>query len=302
MLVVRAGALGDLLLLRRAIAALQAAGHRVQLLAPAAPGTALVGPGAGEVDAVLPWDGPEAAALLCGEDPGGPVTRALRSADAVVAFTRSASVLAAVSSRSRRLLAWDPAPPSGGPHASVWLARSLEPLGVDARSDPPPLVFTEAEHRDAEERTRGLPRAFVAVHPGSGSPSKNWPAERVAAVARRLAGDAPWLIVRGPAEKDRPVPDGAVDAREWPLRTLGAVLARAGVFLGNDSGVGHLAAASGAPTLALFGPTDPAVWAPVGRAVSTLRAPSRAVADLGVAEVVAAAGALRSAASGPPCG
>ena len=57
------------------------------------------------------------------------------------------------------------------------------------------------------------------------------------------------------------------------MRTLGAALSRAGLFLGNDSGASHLAAASGAPTLALFGPTDPALWAPVGPSVATLRAP-----------------------------
>ena len=90
------------------------------------------------------------------------------------------------------------------------------------------------------------------------------------------------------------MPDGAVLAREWPLRVLGAALARAGLFLGNDSGASHLAAASGAPTLALFGPTDSAVWAPLGRTVATLRAASHELTDLAVDEVVAAAEATRS--------
>ena len=71
-----------------------------------------------------------------------------------------------------------------------------------------------------------------------------------------------------------------------PLRTLGAVLSRAGLFLGNDSGISHLAAAGGTRTLALFGPTDPAQWAPVGRAVLTLRPASADLADLQVDGVV----------------
>ncbi len=60
-------------------------------------------------------------------------------------------------------------------------------------------------------------------------------------------------------------------ARALPLRVLGALLSRAGVFVGNDSGVSHLAAATGAPTLALFGPTDPGLWSPLGQRVRVLR-------------------------------
>jgi ADP-heptose:LPS heptosyltransferase len=277
------------LLLRRAIAALQGAGHRVRLLAPAAPAAALVGLGRGEVDEALPWDGAEVAALLAGDDTSGPVSTALASADTVLAFTRSEPALSAIRARCRRLLAWDPAPPPDGPHASAWLARSLGPLGLEAPSDLPPLDFTEAERREAERRTAGLPRGFVAVHPGSGSAAKNWPFDRFARVAHDLAGDAPWLLVHGPTEQGWPVPERAMPAREWPLRVLGAVLGRSGLFLGNDSGASHLAAAAGAPTLALFGHTDPALWAPVGKPVVTLRSASGAMSDLGEDEVVAAA-------------
>ena len=74
---------------------------------------------------------------------------------------------------------------------------------------------------------------------------------------------------------------------------LGAALARAGLFLGNDAGVSHLAAATGAPTLALFGPTDPALWAPVGPRVATLRAPSASLAALDLEAVVAAGAAAQ---------
>ena len=142
----------------------------------------------------------------------------------------------------------------------------------------------------------------MAVHPGSGSRAKNWPVERFFEAARRLSGGRPWLLVLGPAEEDVVAPPGAILAQGWPVRTLGAALARAGLFLGNDSGVAHLAAASGAKTLALFGPTDPAQWAPVGRAVATLRASSGEVSDLGIGEVMDAALSLRSAASALPSG
>lgn len=278
------------------MAALRTAGHRVRLLAPAAPARALLGSGPGEVQEILPWDGPEIAAILAGERTEGPLGAALDAADVVVAFTRSEPVIGALRARAKRLLTHDPAPPTGGPHASFWLARALEPLALRAGADPPPpLVFGEEEGREARARTRDLDDGFLAVHPGSGSPAKNWPAERFAEAARRLSGGRPWLLVVGPAEEEPAAGPGPVVAREWPLRPLGAALSRAGLVLGNDSGVAHLAAASGAPTLTLFGPTDPALWAPVGRSVATVRAPRGALSALAVDAVVAAALALRSA-------
>jgi ADP-heptose:LPS heptosyltransferase len=264
----------------------------VSLLAPAAPAVAVVGPGPGEADEVLPWDGAEVAAILAGQPTSGPVAAALRSAEAVVAFTRDESLLATLRARTRCLIARDPAPPHGGPHASVWLAGALAPLGLPPAPDPPPLETTAAEQLEAERLTRGLAPGFLAVHPGSGSRAKNWPLERFVAAARALADGRPWLLVRGPAEEALPCPAGAVDASGWPLRILAAALSRAGLFLGNDSGVAHLAAACGTRTLALFGPTDPERWAPVGPGVATLRAPGGRLADLEVEAVVAAARVL----------
>ena len=279
------------------MAVLRTAGHRVRLLAPAAPARALLGSGPGEVEEILPWDGPETAAILAGERTGGPLGAALDAADVVVAFTRSEPAIGALRTRAARLLVHDPAPPEGGPHASLWLARALSPLALRAGADPPPpLVFGEDERREARARTRDLQDGFLAVHPGSGSPAKNWPSERFAEAARRLSPGRLWLLVLGPAEEETAEWPGAVVAREWPLRPLGAALSRAGLFLGNDSGVAHLAAASGAPTLTLFGPTDPARWAPVGSSAAAVLAPGGALPALAVDAVVAAALALRSAA------
>jgi len=295
-----------LLLLRPTIAALAAAGPRVRLLAPEQPGSVLRGPGAS--DCVLALDRPEVAAALAEGFGDGPVARALAEADAVVAFTRSAPLVERLGERARRLIVRDPTPPALGPHAADWLLQAVAPL-VSPPTTPgalrfvtPVLAFTEQESRDADARTGGLPRGFLAVHPGSGSPAKNWPMTRFLEAARKLSGASPWLLVAGPAEETLVAPRGSILAREWPLRVLGAALARAGLFLGNDSGVSHLAAAAGAPTLALFGPTDPAQWAPVGPRVATLRPPSASLADLDPDEVVGVGLRLRSAASGLPSG
>jgi ADP-heptose:LPS heptosyltransferase len=297
-LLLRAGALGDLLLLRPTIAALQAAGHRVQLVAPRGLGSVLVGPGG--IESVLPSDGPELASALAGEFGDGPIARALDTANAVVAYTRSAPLLERLRERARKLVVHDPSPPEAGPHAAAWLAQAVSPFVADAAvtaalaPGAPALEFTEAERQEAERLVRGLPPGFVAVHPGSGSPSKNWPLDRFVESATRLADGAPWVFVAGPAEATLVAPEGAVLVREWPLRALAAALARAGLFLGNDSGASHLAAAAGAPTLALFGPTDPALWSPVGPHVATLRGNRRSLTALDVDEVVAAARRIAS--------
>jgi ADP-heptose:LPS heptosyltransferase len=275
----------------------------VDLLAPARTASVLVGPGA--VSTLLDFDGPELASLLSGTATEGPLGRALARAEAVVAWTRSAPLRDALARRGGRLLLHDPAPPASGPHAARWLARGIELLVPGAEREvetPPVLAFTDREHADAARAMRELPEGFVAVLAGSGSPAKNWPFQRFVAAARALASGRPWLLALGPAERDLEPPEGAVVARDWPLRRLGAALARAGLVLGNDSGVSHLAAAVGAETLALFGPTDPALWAPVGPRTAVLIAPGGALEALEVAAVVAAGRSLTSAASGPPSG
>jgi len=86
-LLARAGALGDVLLLRRAVAALKAAGHRVSLLAPSASGAALAGAGPTEVERLVSWDRPEAACLLTAEgQPPGPFRDELLGFDLAVAY------------------------------------------------------------------------------------------------------------------------------------------------------------------------------------------------------------------------
>jgi ADP-heptose:LPS heptosyltransferase len=117
------------------------------------------------------------------------------------------------------------------------------------------------------------------LHPGAGARRKRWPAERYAALAERLVQCGFTLAATSdPADEDavaslqaalsRPI--RVLDALE--LRDLAVILGRASLVVGNDSGVTHLAALTGAPTLALFGPFDPAYWAPIGPRVAVLDA------------------------------
>lgn len=116
-------------------------------------------------------------------------------------------------------------------------------------------------------RSDGIPRIhcdvplehFAVIHPFSGSARKNWPLNNFRAVAARLEPLLPVHWCCGP--EDPPV-GGAV--RIDDLFELACWLARASLYIGNDSGITHLAAAVGTPVLAWFGVTDPAVWAPRG--------------------------------------
>lgn len=123
-------------------------------------------------------------------------------------------------------------------------------------------------------------QAPIAVHPGSGSAAKNWPDDRWRELMARLA--APILLVLGDAECDRwnaalisklsPACRLGIDvADRFPPLELAAALRRCRLFLGHDSGVSHLAAAVGRPCVLLFGPTDPAMWAPPGPHVRVIR-------------------------------
>ena len=294
-LLVRAGALGDVLLLRTAVGALRAAGHSVSLLAPSAAGAALCGRGPAEVDSVLPWESATFAGLLAGDSVSSELCGALAPFHAVIAYTASADLLHGLgqAAPSAKIVAQPPLPPRAGPHAAAWLAQAVARLGADPAVTPPAFAASEAESAQAQPCLDRLEPGYLAVHPGSGSPRKNWPAQRFAAFAELLCARRPWLLIEGPADAEAAAPaallPSVVRARELPPRVLGAVLARAGLYVGNDSGISHLAAAWGAPVLALFGPTDPAQWAPVGSRVRVLRARDGRMESLELEDVVRAA-------------
>ena len=119
---------------------------------------------------------------------------------------------------------------------------------------------------------------FVAIHPFSGGARKNWPLERYREVAAQLPLPVRWCA--GPEE-------GLEGAERFEnLYDLARWLSSARFYIGNDSGITHLAAAVGAPVVAIFGPTDPAIWAPRGERVTLV---SGKLEEISVNDVVGAA-------------
>jgi len=143
--------------------------------------------------------------------------------------------------------------------AARHFCEALRPLGcetVDYRSRLP-LLAARANDPDP---------APIAIHPGSGSPRKNWPMDRWATLCERLQRYASLLIVGTEIDADALALLAAFGeiAMNLPLPELATRLARCRLFLGHDSGVSHLAAAVSTPCVVLFGPSDPAMWAPPG--------------------------------------
>jgi lipopolysaccharide heptosyltransferase II len=196
-------------------------------------------------------------------------------------------------------------------HEAHLFLRIATALGLETEGAALRFVPSPADHRAAAAlwREAGLEgRRAVAMAPGGGANpgttmlGKRWPAARFAALADALQGEHGLAVLLTGASDDRAVVEEvarqmrtpAVDlAGRTAFGALGAVLARCDLFAGNDSGPMHLAAAVGIPVLAIFGPTDPAVYAPFTRQAIVLRGPQgRDTAEVSVDEAKEAAGRL----------
>jgi heptosyltransferase-3 len=160
-------------------------------------------------------------------------------------------------------------------------ARHLATLGLPY--DPVPFRLEVGSAQDEKLPELPGPGPWLAVAPGSGHPLKNWPLTHYYEVSRALSWEyglgVVWLA--GPAEgamlpylEALAKAQGQILLANRPLARVARVLCRCRLYLGNDSGLTHLAAAVAGPdVLALFGPSDPRVWAPLGLQVRTLTAP-----------------------------
>lgn len=200
--------------------------------------------------------------------------------------------------------------------------EALRALGIEPKAS---QLVLRTSHQDEEDATRLLeqagveadsPRPLVMLHPGARYWFKAWPAERFAILADRLTDEYGCQVLVGGDAGDHDVADAIrAQARSAPTTLAGrttllqfaSVLKRCVLFVGNDNGPMHMAAALGIPVVALFGPSDPSVWGPCGGKVEVLykgldcrrcfhptceRGEESCMRQISVGEVFAAAGRL----------
>lgn len=164
----------------------------------------------------------------------------------------------------------------GAAHEVEYWLEVVSLLGAASAGPRPRLRAASELESDAErlwqEARLGDPRETVVVHPGTGaySPARRWPADRFAIMADGLRRRhlAPMLLA-GPGEEQLAGEVASSMRRPAPVlagipspNLLGALLRPCAAFVGNDSGAMHIAAASGVPVVAVFGPSNDLAWGP----------------------------------------
>ncbi len=339
-LVLRALAIGDLLVAVPALRALRRAHPEHRLVLATAQALAPLVERVGGVDALLPtpdpsavaWSGaaPDVAVNLHGTGP-----QSHRALEAVhprrtIGFRRPDL------GPGWEGPTWD-AVAAAHPHERARWCALLSSVGIPADPDDLRLHPGPSPGRDSgpgpggappdvpgpgRAPGRGLGGAPVLVHPGAAFGAKRWPVDRFAAVAAALDPTAPVLVTGSPAERvlaaevaaRAGLPADRVLAGATDLAQLCDLVATAELVISGDTGIAHVASAYGTPSVVLFGPVDPAQWGPPadGPHVALARPATRrgarfadepdpALLAIDVEEVLAAAAAVRRhARSAPP--
>lgn len=172
------------------------------------------------------------------------------------------------------VLRFDPFPNNEAvEHITRYLLTTLKVLGIEEQEQIiPRIAIAEKAAPIAKHET-----LKIAVHPGSGSLKKNWPIENFIELCLRLAQafSVHIHLVIGPADQGlarefiRKLSSTCElkELVELPLPDLARELQHCDLYIGNDSGISHLAAALGVPTIAIFRASNPAIWRPVGKDV-----------------------------------
>jgi len=188
-------------------------------------------------------------------------------------------------------------------HAYSFLYNAKIPRAQEILGDPR-RVHT-AEHLASAMFWMGVPRTeipraqlsahpvaiagpYTVLHPFAATPDKTWPAERFLDVAEHLTNP---VFLAGPNDDPTPFAKFRV-FQNAPLSEVKSIIAGAQLFIGNDSGPAHIAAAFGVPVVVLFGPSDPVNWAPWRTESQVLTSPE-AIDGISVGDVIAAAETLR---------
>jgi lipopolysaccharide heptosyltransferase III len=298
-LVIFPGALGDLICLVPALNAIarRAGASSVELMARGELARLAVGRIAG-IARGHSIDRREVAMLFRGDAGASAEVR-----EFFTPFARIYSFFAANDARFRRALAeaaGESTPVSFHPFRAEEAGHVAEGnlRSIDAASEPldatvAVLATDLADASRALSRIGARARGYVLMLAGSGSAIKNWPPEKFVLLARRIAPAREAVVALGPTEANLGAKFEAARIpilRDLELGTVAAIARQAATFVGNDSGVSHLAAAAGARGVVLFGPTDPARWRPLGDVTVIRREPLAAIPVGEVLRAVKASG------------
>ncbi len=170
-------------------------------------------------------------------------------------------------------------------HTAEHLASAFFALGLPVQEVPRALLGIPEDKSPPAAR-------YAVLHPFASAPEKRWPAERFCEVARylRLWNITPVFLA---AQGDDPAPFKPHPVFEGDLGKVKLLFANASLFVGNDSGPAHMAAAFGVPSVVLFGPSNPAIWGPWQTESEVVVSPD-GLDKIGVSRVIAAVERLRT--------
>jgi heptosyltransferase III len=168
-------------------------------------------------------------------------------------------------------------------HTAEHLASAMFYLGV------PPCEIPRAQLTAGNCDRQG---AIAVIHPFAASAAKAWPGQNFVEVAQRLEASGNQIVIIGSAADDFSPFRCFRTLQGAPLAEIKSLLAGAFIFLGNDSGPAHMAAAFGIPTVVLFGTSDPEIWGPWRAPAEVLFAP-QGIHAIAVSRVVEALARLR---------
>ena len=284
---VRGGALGDFVLTLPLMQALRKAYPAARAMVVGNPATARLATGAESIDA----NSAEWARMYTPAGPSAALAGLFSNCRLLVAClpggARAAPPVYLQNLRAlcRNVRVGDPHPEPGQTRHMV--DRLLDPLrgdGIDLPDSPVPGI--ELPSRPPQED-------LVVLHPGSGGQSKCWPPGRFAELLTHLEAQCRKVAVLwGPSEESR---RDEFPRALWAPATILAPpspwalansLCSARLYIGNDTGPGHVAAAVGCPTISIFGQTDARLWRPLGPGAKVLQAPGGALQSLPLHTVI----------------
>lgn len=299
-LVLRGGAIGDFIVTLPLLESLRRAFPDEPLELGAHPAIASLAVAGGLADAVHPIESAGLAPFFAPEaELPAEWSERFHGAARLISFLHDPGDVLQTNIRRTGATSWIQGPHrpvDGGGPAARQLAASIErALGL-APGNPADfrLRLDCAAHDEAESFLVRAP--WIAMHPGSGSPRKNWPVERWIETAQTLLAQRTnlrLLILAGEADRAalRAMEATLPHERIWivdhaPLPRVAALLAASESFLGHDSGIAHLAASAGIPCVLLFGPSDASVWSPPQPRVRTIQSPDGILDRLPVERVL----------------